>query len=309
MDRTADNLKLKILQLIREYYALAFPPTEFIAGQTPVPYAGRVFDHDELTSLVEAALDFWLTSGRFAEEFERGFARFMGLRHALLVNSGSSANLLALSCLTSPKLGERQLRPGDEVITVAAAFPTTVNPIVQCRLTPVFLDVTIPAYNVDVSQLEAAFTSSADKVERIAPYHFTEAHISRAILVARLHDAHGAAPRDLGGAVEQHRADRDQRAALQELSNRWTTRLAEHPVEREERRGRIALEPREHAAAAVEQHRALERGVGAQRAERFLGLLTVVERERARAAHREHRIGVERHEVFGNHVARAPGQG
>ncbi len=164
MDRTADNLKLKILQLIREYYALAFPPTEFIAGQTPVPYAGRVFDHDELTSLVEAALDFWLTSGRFAEEFEKGFARFMGLRHALLVNSGSSANLLALSCLTSPKLGERQLRPGDEVITVAVAFPTTVNPIVQCRLTPVFLDVTIPAYNVDVSQLEAALSERSRAV-------------------------------------------------------------------------------------------------------------------------------------------------
>lgn len=164
MDRTSDNLKQQIFQLIREYYALAFSPREFVPGQTPIPYAGRVFDHEELTCLVEAALDFWLTSGHFAIEFERDFACFMGLKHALLVNSGSSANLLALACLTSPKLGERQLRPGDEVITVAAAFPTTVNPIIQCRLTPVFLDVSIPTYNVDVSQLEAALSERTKAV-------------------------------------------------------------------------------------------------------------------------------------------------
>jgi CDP-6-deoxy-D-xylo-4-hexulose-3-dehydrase len=108
--------------------------------------------------LVEAGLDFWLTSGRFARQFEREFAQFFGIRHAMLVNSGSSANLLALSCLTSPKVGERRLHPGDEVITVAVGFPTTVNPIVQCRLIPVFVDVTIPTYNVDVAQLEKAYS-------------------------------------------------------------------------------------------------------------------------------------------------------
>lgn len=108
--------------------------------------------------LVEAALDFWLTTGRFADLFERELAHFFGLQHASLANSGSSANLLALSCLTSPKLGERQLRPGDEVITVATGFPTTVNPILQCRLVPVFVDVSIPTYNVNVEQLEQAYS-------------------------------------------------------------------------------------------------------------------------------------------------------
>jgi CDP-4-dehydro-6-deoxyglucose reductase, E1 len=124
----------------------------------PIPYAGRVFDADELITLVEASLDFWLTTGRFAHQFEQEFAAFFGVRHAVLVNSGSSANLLALSCLTSPKLGEKRLKPGDEVITVATGFPTTVNPIVQNGLVPVFLDVTIPTYNVDVTQLEEAYS-------------------------------------------------------------------------------------------------------------------------------------------------------
>jgi CDP-6-deoxy-D-xylo-4-hexulose-3-dehydrase len=107
---------------------------------------------------VDAGLDFWLTTGRFAERFEREFADVFGLRHAMLTNSGSSANLLAVTCLTSPSLGDRALRPGDEVITVAAGFPTTVNPIIQNRLIPVFIDVTIPTYNADVSQLEAALS-------------------------------------------------------------------------------------------------------------------------------------------------------
>jgi CDP-6-deoxy-D-xylo-4-hexulose-3-dehydrase len=119
-------------------------------------YAGRVFDADELLQLVDASLEFWLTTGRFADQFERDFARFFGLRHAMLVNSGSSANLLAVSALTSPKLAERQLKPGDEVITVASGFPTTVNPIIQNQLIPVFVDVHVPTYNVDVTQLEAA---------------------------------------------------------------------------------------------------------------------------------------------------------
>lgn len=156
MSNTADTLRAQIIDLVREYYRAAFPTHNFIPGQSSIPYAGRVFDDEELVNLVEAGLDFWLTTGRFANEFEQEFARFFGMHHAMLVNSGSSANLIALSCLTSPKLGERRLHPGDGVITVAAGFPTTVNPIVQCRLIPVFLDVTIPTYNVDVRQLEAA---------------------------------------------------------------------------------------------------------------------------------------------------------
>jgi len=157
MNSRSDALRGEIIELVGRYYAAAFPESAFVPGESPVRYAGRVFDADELTHLVEAALDFWLTTGRFADQFERDFARFFGLKHAILVNSGSSANLLALSCLTSPKLGERQLKPGDEVITVATGFPTTVNPIIQNQLVPVFLDVTIPTYNMDVAQLEDAY--------------------------------------------------------------------------------------------------------------------------------------------------------
>ena len=156
--QTPESLKAAILKLVREYYSAAFGSSPFIPGETPIPYAGRVFDDDELACLVEAGLDFWLTSGRFADRFEHDFARFCGIRYAMLVNSGSSANLAALSCLTSPKLGERQLRPGDEVITLATGFPTTVNPIVQNQLVPVFVDVDLSTYNLDVTQLEAAYT-------------------------------------------------------------------------------------------------------------------------------------------------------
>ena len=158
MSTRADKLRSQILGLVREYYAEAFPDREFVPGVNPVPVAGRVFDATDLQYLVDASLDFWLTTGRFADEFERQFADFFGLRHAILVNSGSSANLLALSCLTSPKLGDRRLMPGDEVITVATGFPTTVNPIVQNQLVPVFIAITIPTYNVDVTQLEEAYS-------------------------------------------------------------------------------------------------------------------------------------------------------
>lgn len=156
MASAAESVRTQIVDLVQRYHAAAFPATDFVAGRTPVPVSGRVFDAEELRCLVDAALDFWLTAGRFAEQFEREFAATFGLRHALLVNSGSSANLLALSCLTSPALRQQRLRPGDEVITLAAGFPTTVNPIVQNGLVPVFVDVTVPTYNVDVSQLEAA---------------------------------------------------------------------------------------------------------------------------------------------------------
>ena len=152
----SNALRAQILALVQQYHAAAFPPSEFVPGQTAIPYAGRVFDHVELQHAVEASLDFWLTTGRFAAEFERAFSQFIGVRHTLLVNSGSSANLLALSALTSPKLEDRQLQPGDEVITIASGFPTTINPIIQNQLVPVFVDVTLPTYNVDVTQLEAA---------------------------------------------------------------------------------------------------------------------------------------------------------
>ena len=153
---TADELRSQILELVGEYYRANWPEIEFQPGQSTVPVSGRVFDADELTKLVDASLDFWLTTGRYAEQFEKKFAAFLGVRNAILCNSGSSANLLALSALTSPRLGERALQPGDEVVTVAAGFPTTVNPILQNRLTPVFLDLEPATYNLDVSHLEEA---------------------------------------------------------------------------------------------------------------------------------------------------------
>jgi CDP-6-deoxy-D-xylo-4-hexulose-3-dehydrase len=146
----------EILAKVREHYEATWGDREFDPASASVPVAGRVFDAQELVLLVDAALDFWLTTGRYAALLERGLARFMGLRHAILTNSGSSANLLALSALTSPKLGERRLRPGDEVLTVAAGFPTTVNPILQNRLVPVFMDVDLRTGNVATDQLEAA---------------------------------------------------------------------------------------------------------------------------------------------------------
>jgi CDP-4-dehydro-6-deoxyglucose reductase, E1 len=155
---TSDQLRRHICALIPEYFRAEFPLREFVPGETPVPMSGKVFDAEELEFLVDSALDFWLTTGRYADHFEREFARFIGVRSASLVNSGSSANLVALSALTSPRLGEHRLKPGDEVITVAAGFPTTVNPIIQCGLVPVFTDVQIPTYNVDVAQLEAALS-------------------------------------------------------------------------------------------------------------------------------------------------------
>ena len=142
--------------LAETFFREARPERTFRPGIDPVPVSGKVLDADDLKALLDAALDMWLTTGRFAHRFEREFARLVGSRSSLLVNSGSSANLAALSALTSPKLGERALRKGDEVITVAAGFPTTVNPILQNGLVPVFLDVDVPTYNLDAPLLEAA---------------------------------------------------------------------------------------------------------------------------------------------------------
>ncbi|MGH9606796.1 MAG: lipopolysaccharide biosynthesis protein RfbH [Terracidiphilus sp.] len=155
----AEELRKQILHLVEEYSCEAFPADRpFVAGQSPVPVSGRVFDAADVQSLVDSSLDFWLTAGRFSDDFERKFARRLGVRFARLVNSGSSANLLAVSVLTSPTLGERQLKPGDEVITVAAGFPTTVNPIVQNRAIPVFIDVQLGTYNADIARLEEALS-------------------------------------------------------------------------------------------------------------------------------------------------------
>ena len=155
---TAEELRNQILSLTRQYYTANWPAADFEPVTSAVPVTGKVFDADELVHLVDASLDFWLTTGRYAKIFERDFARFVGARFALLVNSGSSANLLALTALTSPMLGDRRLKPGDEVITVAAGFPTTVNPIIQNQLVPVFLDLEIPTYDIDVTHLEAAIS-------------------------------------------------------------------------------------------------------------------------------------------------------
>jgi CDP-6-deoxy-D-xylo-4-hexulose-3-dehydrase len=156
--RTAAEIRSQIVELTKEFHAANWPAKNFVPGETAVPVSGKVFDHEELQYLVDSSLDFWLTTGRFAEQFQREFARWIGVRSAILVNSGSSANLVALSALTSPSLGERALHPGDEVITCAAGFPTTVNPIVQNRLVPVFLDAHIPSYNMDASRLEEAIS-------------------------------------------------------------------------------------------------------------------------------------------------------
>jgi CDP-6-deoxy-D-xylo-4-hexulose-3-dehydrase len=153
-----DELRAAIQQLTTEYYREAFPDKPFTPGESSVPVSGRVFDDKDLFAIVDSGLDYWLTSGRFSDLFEYKFAKFVGVRDARLVNSGSSANLVAISVLTSPTLGERQLKPGDEVITVAAGFPTTVNPILQNHLVPVFVDVELGTYNVDVSLLEKALS-------------------------------------------------------------------------------------------------------------------------------------------------------
>lgn len=155
-DRTAQDLRQEILSLVRQYHDVAFPPKPFLGGISSIPVSGKVFDADELELLVDSSLDFWLTTGRYASQFEETFAERMGVRHAMLCNSGSSANLLAMSTLTSSRLGKRALQEGDEVLTVAAGFPTTVNPILQNRLKPVFVDAQLGTYDAATSSLAEA---------------------------------------------------------------------------------------------------------------------------------------------------------
>ena len=163
-----NNVKNEIFNKVREYYQLAHKKETFIPGKSNIPYAGRIYDENEMINLVDSALEFWLTAGRFANQFEEEFANFLGVKHCLLTNSGSSANLLAISALTSPTLGEKQLKSGDEIITLAACFPTTVNPIIQNNLIPVFVDVNLGTYNIKYDRIEDAIT---DKTKAIFMAH------------------------------------------------------------------------------------------------------------------------------------------
>lgn len=157
-------IREQILLLTKKYYQSKFLNLSFAVGKDKVHYAGRVFDENEIINLVDSSLDFWLTSGRYSETFEMQLASFLGVSDAILVNSGSSANLLALSALTSSKLGDKRLKSGDEVITVAAGFPSTVAPIVQNRLIPVFVDVEIGTYNVNVELLSKAISNKTKAI-------------------------------------------------------------------------------------------------------------------------------------------------
>ena len=158
------QIRAKISQDVKLLYLLRKSEEKFIPGRSNVHYAGRIYDEKEMITLVESALDFWLTAGRFAREFEKKFAEFLGVKHCLLTNSGSSANLLAISALTSNKLGRRRLKPGDEVITVACAFPTTVSPIIQNKLIPVFLDVDIGTYNIQPNNIQEALSEKTKAI-------------------------------------------------------------------------------------------------------------------------------------------------
>ena len=160
----SNDLRKQILDLVARYHAEAHAPRKFVPGESVIPVSGKVFNEEDMMSLVDSSLDFWLTTGRFADQFQREFAAFLGVRHAMLCNSGSSANLLAVSALTSPLLGDRRLKPGDEVITVAAGFPTTVNPIIQNGCIPVFIDVDLATHNVDASKLESALSEKTRAV-------------------------------------------------------------------------------------------------------------------------------------------------
>jgi len=164
MERVLRELNYRETTRFYEFFHLPKQNKSFNPGETRINYSGRVYDEKEMINLVDSALDFWLTAGRFAKQFEKNLADFLGVKHCLLTNSGSSANLLAISALTSSKLGEKRLKPGDEVITTASAFPTTVNPIIQNNLVPVFLDVDIGTYNIQTNKIEAAITEKTKAI-------------------------------------------------------------------------------------------------------------------------------------------------
>ena len=167
-NKTEDEAKKQILSMVEEYCdTFHNKKKEFEPGDR-IPYASRVYDHEEMVNLVDSSLEFWLTAGRYTDEFEKRFAEYLGVRFCSLVNSGSSANLCAFMALTSPLLGDKAIKKGDEVITVAAGFPTTVAPVIQYGAVPVFVDVTIPQYNIDVTKLEEAYS---DKTKAVMVAH------------------------------------------------------------------------------------------------------------------------------------------
>lgn len=159
-----NSIKEQILGLVRDYYKASCEQSAFVPGESYVKYGGRFYDEQEMINLVDASLDFWLTAGPWARKFEHDFAQWLQVKHCSLVNSGSSANLLAFMALTADELGDRQIKRGDEVITVAAGFPTTVSPILSYGAIPVFVDINIPSYNIDAAQLEAALSIKSKAV-------------------------------------------------------------------------------------------------------------------------------------------------
>lgn len=162
--KTPDSIRQEITSLVRQYADIVYAPKSFVAGETPVPVSGKVIGAAELNNMVQASLDGWLTTGRFNTMFEEGLAKYLGVKHLITVNSGSSANLVAFSTLTSPKLGDRAIKQGDEVIGVAAGFPTTVNPIIQFGAIPVFVDVDLATHNIDTNKLEAAISGKTKAI-------------------------------------------------------------------------------------------------------------------------------------------------
>ena len=162
--KTEKELRKEISDRIKKFYKLRKDREKFIPGKTRINYAGRIYDEKEIINLVDASLDFWLTAGKYAQQFEKEFAKFLGLKYCLLTNSGSSANLLAISALTSAKLGKRRLKPGDEVVTTACGFPTTLNPIIQNNLIPVFVDVDLGTYNIQVEKIEKTISKKTKAI-------------------------------------------------------------------------------------------------------------------------------------------------
>jgi len=158
------QIKKEIFNKVKKMFQLQKKQEKFIPGETRINYAGRVYNEEEMINLVDASLDFWLTAGKYAQQFEKELAQFLGVNYCLLTNSGSSANLLAVSALTSPKLGERRLKPGDEVITTACGFPTTLNPIIQNNLIPVFVDVDLGTYNIQTDKIEKAISKKTKAI-------------------------------------------------------------------------------------------------------------------------------------------------
>jgi CDP-6-deoxy-D-xylo-4-hexulose-3-dehydrase len=184
---TTEDLRQQILLLVTEYTRQRHAPRAFVPGETVIPPSGKIFGPEEVCNAVDASLDFWLTTGRFNADFERRLAEFLGVRWAVTTNSGSSANLLAIAALTSPKLGDQALVPGDEIITVAAGFPTTVNPAVQHGLIPVFVDVDIPTYNIQPDAIRAAITPKTRAI-MVAHTLGNPFNLAEVVAIAREHD-------------------------------------------------------------------------------------------------------------------------